>query len=176
MNVFNKVYINSIEDIINNGEKVLNERTGINIFQKFGIGFKWDMNYLPLLTVRQMYPKTALAELAWMIKGEKKLDFLQEYTNIWNHFADENNEVSSAYGYRWKHSFGVDQLQNIINKLREDKSNRQQVLMNWDARVDNVKSQKNVPCPYSGVFSIVNDKLNFHLSVRSNDIVIGPLI
>jgi thymidylate synthase len=96
------------------------------------------------------------------------------YAEDWNDFVDEGtNEISTAYGYRWNYAFGFNQIENIIEKLNKDSSSRQQILMNWDPRCDNFKPAKNIPCPFATVVGINKNKLNLHLSVRSNDLAIG---
>lgn len=45
--------------------------------------------------------------------------------------------------------------------------------MTWNPITDNVKKFPNIPCPYSAVIGIVNNKLNLYLTLRSNDVVCG---
>jgi thymidylate synthase len=125
--------------------------------------------------LRKSFVKTGAAEVAWMLSGEQSTEWISKYTGIWKMFEDDNNPgtISTAYGYRWQHAFGVDQIANIIDKLKADPSSRQQVLMSWDASRDNVIPVKNVPCPYTAVINIIDGKLNIHLTLRSNDIIVG---
>lgn len=173
-NNFDKIYIELLS-LINDQPLVENQRTNTKTKSIWGHSFRWDMKFYPLLNCRQMYNKTGSAELAWMLSGTKDISFMRKYSKIWDKFTDDDNdnEISTAYGHRWRHAFGVDQLKNIIEKLKVDPSSRQQVLMTWDPRVDNVAQAKNIPCPFCAVIGIVNGKLNLHLTVRSNDCVIG---
>lgn len=173
-NKFDDIYLRILK-IISNSPLEENKRTGVKTKSIWGYSFRWDMNYYPLLDCRQMYLKTGAAELAWMLQGTKDISFMKKYSKIWDKFTDDENlnEIKTAYGYRWRHAFGTDQVENILNKLKTDPSSRQQVLMSWDPRVDNVVPAKNIPCPFTAVIGIVGGKLNVHLSVRSNDCVIG---
>lgn len=172
---FDELYRDAINTVLSYGKEQFNERTRTKITAFHGMSFKWDMNYYPLLQIRKMYPKTGAAEVAWMLSGETSTEFLSKYTSIWKQFEDTDNpgNICTAYGFRWKHAFGIDQIENIVQKLRKDPSSRQQVLMSWDAVVDNVRQNKNVPCPYTAVINIIDGKLNILLTLRSNDIVVG---
>jgi thymidylate synthase len=149
-----------------------NERTKTNVKATHGYAFSWNAKYHPVLHVRKSFPKTAAAELAWFLSGETSIAWLQQYTKIWNDFAIEG-EISTAYGYRWRKAFGVDQIFNIITRLKIDPSSRQQLLLSWDPRVDNVIPAANIPCPFVYVFNIIDNKLNCHLTLRSNDVWLG---
>lgn len=174
-NKFDDLYLSMIDEVMSFGVDQHNQRTNTIIRAVHGMAAKWDMKYYPLLSLRKMFPKTGAAEVAWMLGGSLRTDFLSKYTSIWKQFEDEDNpgQISTAYGYRWRYAFGVDQIENIVMKLREDPSSRQQVLMSWDASKDNVVRARNIPCPYTAVINIIDGKLNIHLTLRSNDIVVG---
>lgn len=172
---FDDLYKAAIKEVVNKGILQYNVRTSTEVAAVHGMAFKWDMRKYPLLYLRKGFPKTGAAEVAWMLSGERSTEWISKYTGIWKQFEDEDKpgQISTAYGYRWKHAFDVDQIANIISKLKEDPTSRQQVLMSWDARVDNVDKAKNVPCPYTAVINIINGQLNIHLTLRSNDIIVG---
>lgn len=172
---FDDLYQSMIDEVMNFGVDQHNKRTNTTVRAFHGMSAKWDMAYYPLLNIRKMYPKTGAAEVAWMLQGDKSTEFLSKYTKIWKQFEDDDKPgfISTAYGYRWRHAFDIDQIENIILKLRKDPSSRQQVIMSWDPRVDNVTPNKNIPCPYTAVVNIIDGKLNIHLTLRSNDIVVG---
>ncbi len=172
---FDDLYLSLINQVMSFGENQHNKRTNTTVRAMHGMAAKWDMKYYPLLNLRKMFPKTGAAEVAWMLLGTTDTSFLSKYTKIWQQFEDEGQpgNINTAYGYRWKHAFKVDQIENIIQKLQEDPSSRQQVLMSWDPRIDNVIPNKNIPCPYTAVINIINGKLNIHLVLRSNDLVVG---
>jgi len=172
---FDDLYLSIIDEVMNFGVDQHNKRTNTTVRAVHGMAAKWDMKYYPLLTLRTMYPKTGAAEVAWMLSGETSTKFLSKYTSIWKQFedADKPGNIKTAYGNRWRFAFGVDQIGNIITKLKEDPSSRQQVLMSWDPRVDNVDAAANIPCPYTAVINIIKGKLNIHLTLRSNDVVVG---
>ncbi len=157
---------------LNNKKYTYNARTRIKVKEMFGAAFVWDMNFLPISNIRRTYSHIAASELAWSLSGERDLKWISKYTKIWDKFAIKG-KIDTAYGYRWKTAFGINQITNIIAKLKKDPSSRQQILCTWDARVDNVKKAMNIPCPFAVVVGIVEGKLNLHLSVRSNDVICG---
>ena len=171
-NNFDSVYLKLLGKAIH-GVEQKNKRTGTITYAYIGQCFKWDLDYLPLSNLRPMYLKTAAAEVAWKLSGRKSIKWLQQYTHIWDDFAEEDGQVTTAYGYRWRHAFGIDQVTNILKKLKEDPSSRQQLLLSWDPREDNIISAKNVPCPWASQFMILKNKLYTMLHVRSNDLFFG---
>jgi len=172
-NNFDLIYTNAIKHLLAVGKWQENQRTNSKVLSTHGYSFSWSLKHAPLASFRPLYLKTMAAEVAWMLSGSTSISWLKQYTSIWNAFADANDYIDTAYGYRWSSAFGVDQVANIINKLIDDPSSRQQVLLSWDPRVDNVRIAKNIPCPYTAVFNIIDGKLNCLLVLRSNDVLFG---
>lgn len=170
---FDIVYRVALAHVINKGFEQLNKRTGSKVLSTHGYSFVWDMNIWPVTYCRPMYARTIAAEVAWMLSGEKSIAWISQYTTIWNDFANEHGLIDTAYGFRWAYTFGHNQIHTIIKNLKADPTSRQQVLMSWDAHTDNTVPAKNVPCPYTAVFNIINNKLNCHLTLRSNDVWLG---
>ena len=170
---FDNIYIKALKHVLDNGVEQLNGRTKAKILATHGYSFDYDMNILPLLYVRKVWAKSAAAELAWFLSGTRDATWVNEQTSIWKEFTDENDEIPTAYGYRWSRAFGYDQIDNIITKLSLDSTSRQQVLLSWDPRVDNREVALNIPCPLMYIINIIDNKLNIHLTLRSNDVWLG---
>ena len=84
--------------------------------------------------------------------------------------------MPAAYGFRWKEAFGRDQLELLVKLLEKEPSSRHGVVVTWDPREDglgNPESKKNIPCPYTFIVNIINDKLHLHSILRSNDMMLG---
>ena len=175
--MWNKIYQGILREVYVNGSKEFNERTKTMTIRKFGVSFVIrDVNYLPLLTIRKMFPKTGAAELAWSLLGTRDTEWLNKYTSIWKKFEDSPGIISGAYGHRWRHAFGRDQIFDLIALLKKDPSNRQGVVVTWDASSDglmNTGKSKNVPCPYTFVCNVINNKLNIMVAQRSADMILG---
>ncbi len=177
-NEFDKKYKKMLKDILENGEREINKRTGKETVAIPGLSFSIDLERdgFPLITLRQIPVKMWIAEQIWFISGARKPeDFLRKYTKIWDLFTNPGNVVTVAYGYRWRKHFGRDQLGELIKLLKKDSSSRHGVVITWDPASDGLLGvrKKNVPCPYTFTVNIINGRLNLHNIVRSNDMVLG---
>ncbi len=156
------------------GHQETNERTGKETCSLPGVTFRIDLEEdgFPLLSLRKM-PLSFIPEVMWMLSGSKRSAWLSRHTKIWDAFADDEGIISAAYGHRWRHHFGVDQLEYAVTKLRMDPSTRHAVVMIWDPAEDVTKPQRNVPCPVMFTLMVMGGKLHMHLVIRSNDMVLG---
>jgi len=176
MTAFDHLYTQTLRRIYNTGETVQSERTGISTRAIPGVTYEIEPSRgFPLLTVRKMFPKFFCAETVWFIAGHKHAGFLQQFTKGWDSFLEDDGTVETAYGYRWRHHFGRDQLLDLVEHLREEPSSRQGVVMMWDPSSDGLRApkKKNVPCPFTWTVNIIGGKLNLHMIMRSNDMVLG---
>lgn len=155
----------------------MNQRTRSAIaFLPEGYSFSIDMddNVLPTCGLRRTRPHIAAAEAAWCFMGKASLTWLQRHTKIWDAFADRDGNVMEAYGFRWKHSFGYNQIQTAIERLKKDPSDRRVWVSSWDPRLDLLDDgQKTVPCPVGFTLSAYERRLNSSLMIRSSDVFIG---
>lgn len=73
-------------------------------------------------------------EALWMLAGRRDGTWLDQYiTDFSKNYGEEHGIIHGAYGYRWRHAFGFDQLDAVIGKMRRDTSDRQCVIQMWDA-------------------------------------------
>ena len=176
MTTFDQLYLDTIKRIYHEGEDVFSDRTGVSTRAIPGVTYEIDLNQgFPLLTLRKIPVRLFCAEVVWMITGEKHLDFLRQFTKVWDGFAEDDGTVECAYGYRWRQHFGRDQLLDLIQHLRDEPTSRQGVVIMWDPASDGLTApkKKNVPCPFCWTANIIGGKLNLHLTVRSNDMMLG---
>jgi len=157
-----KQYQDLLQDILDNGE-LKHNRTGIDTLSVFGRQMRFDLTKgFPIV-----------------------IKYLQDNdVHIWDAWADENGDLGPVYGSRWRDFSGVDQLQNVIDKLRTNPDDRRLIVSAWDPRVlpdddksfsENVANGKQAlpPCHYSFQFVSINGKLNLIWNQRSNDAPIG---
>jgi thymidylate synthase len=176
MTAFDRIYRDAIAQIMLRGSECFNERTGYSTRAVPGLTYELQpSDGFPLLTLRKIPIRLFCSEVVWMVMGTKDLAFIQQFTRIWDDFAESDNSMETAYGYRWRHHFGRDQLLDLLNHLREEPTSRQGVIMMWDAGADGLKApkKKNVPCPVMFTANIMDGALNFHLVIRSNDMMLG---
>ena len=176
MTGFDALYKTTIARIFHEGEDVFSDRTGYSTKAIPGLTFEVDVaSGFPLLTLRKIPIKLFCSEVVWMITGEKKLDFIRQFTSVWDEFAEEDGTMQTAYGYRWRQHFGRDQLLDLVEHLRVEPTSRQGVVVMWDPASDGLTApkKKNVPCPFCWTANIIGGKLNLHLIIRSNDMMLG---
>jgi thymidylate synthase len=182
MTTFDTIYQNLIKKILEEGIEELNERTGHKIKILPGATFQIDVEKegFPLLTLRKNPIKSPIAEQVWFITGDKDTEFLRTYTKMWDQFIEKDGTISSAYGYRWRHHFGRDQLGQLIKHLQQEPHSRQGVVITWDPGDDGLYGKelkatykKNVPCPFAFTVNIIGGRLHLHNIIRSNDMMLG---
>ena len=168
----------------------------------FGSAMHFDLsdNKLPLLTTKKVAFKTCLKELLWFINGNTDNKILKDQkVRIWNangsrDFLDSrglvNNEVDDlgpVYGHQWRYfnakynncntdytGKGVDQLQNIIDQLKnpDTRNSRRLVMSAWNP--EQLDEMALPPCHILCQFCVTeNNKLSCSLYQRSGDVGLG---
>lgn len=175
---FDSIYKSLLKDLITDGTREVNKRTGHETASLPGLSFSIDLEKdgFPLLSLRKIPVKLFIAEQIWFISGTRKPEiFLRKYTKIWDDFTNPGDVVTVAYGYRWRRHFGRDQLGSLISLLEKDKSSRHGVVITWDAASDGLGGiiKTNIPCPYTFTVNIIGGRLNLMNVVRSNDMILG---
>lgn len=178
-NSFNVHYTALLEELMSHGTVETNKRTGSKIlFLEGGRSFRIDVRdgRLPVAGNRRYFPGVAAAETAWEMMGTRDPEFMLKHApKLWESFV-EDGHIKAAYGYRWRSSFGRDQLNLALRTLQNDPSNRQVYVSAWDPSTDGLgqpDQPKNLPCPVG--FSLTTSANLLHLSVflRSSDAFIG---
>ena len=115
----------------------------------------------------------AEAEWQWYLSGDRNIkklgDIYGKVPEIWKRMADGKGNVNSNYGWQWKRK---DQLDEVICKLKENPKTRQAAISIYDAKEMHMYNS-DTPCTYAVQFTILNDKLNMCVTMRSNDLWYG---
>ena len=115
----------------------------------------------------------AYAEWQWYLSGDPNIKKLGELygkvPKIWQYMADEYGNVNSNYGYQWLRK---DQLEKVINMLKENPETRQAAISIYDGKEIN-KYDNDTPCTYAVQFTIINNELCMSVYMRSNDLWYG---
>ena len=115
----------------------------------------------------------AEAEWQWYLSGDNSISKLGELYGkvpvIWQRMADTDLKVNSNYGWQWQRE---DQLAKVVRSLRYNPNTRQAAISIYDGKEINNYS-KDTPCTYAIQFTIVNNKLNMCVTMRSNDLWFG---
>ena len=77
--------------------------------------------------------------------------------------------VNSNYGWQWMRE---NQLEYVIKKLKKHKETRHAAISIYDCK-EHDQYKKDTPCTYAVQFTILNDKLNMSVYMRSNDLWYG---
>jgi len=186
-------YYQLIKDILHNGtlEQGRNGNT-ISIFGSSMI-FSLQDNKIPLLTSKQLAWKTCLKELLWFISGSTDNSILQEQNvHIWDGDAKKASEfnyidgdLGPIYGHQWRHfnadyidcktdytNKGIDQLQNVINQLKNPSLSRRIILSSWNPQ--QIDQMVLPPCHVFAQFNVSSNKeLSCCLYQRSGDVGLG---
>lgn len=140
----------------------------------------WDC--VLLAPLRDANPFFHLAEVIWMMAGRSDAAFLTPYVKDFDRFAEDDGEIHGAYGKRWREGFGFDQLEFIVEKLRDNPVTRQAVLQMWDATsfpneligYDDLQGSFNDrPCNTHVYFRARKGALDMTVCCRSNDMIMG---
>jgi len=192
-------YLDLIRHIMENGtwEHGRNGRTQ-SIFGNM-MRFSLKDGKIPILTTKKTAWKTCLKELLWFIRGKTNNNILKEQdVHIWDanaapsylasrglgHYSD--GELGPIYGHQWRHfnakwegdddysGEGIDQLQNIIDALKDptQRTSRRLIMTAWNpCQLDEMALP---PCHILCQFNVHNgNQLSCALYQRSADILLG---
>lgn len=113
------------------------------------------------------------AEWRWYLSGDNNINKLGELygkvPKIWKRMADKEGFVNSNYGWQWKRS---DQLNEVIDLLKTDPRTRQAAISIYD-RKEGYMYDNDTPCTYAIQFTVIGQKLNMCVTMRSNDLWYG---
>ena len=122
---------------------------------------------------RNWKPDYAEAEWQWYLSGDPSIDKLGDIYGkvppIWERMANSKRCVNSNYGWQM---YRNDQLDYVIAKLKHEKDTRHAALSIYDCKEHSFYS-KDTPCTYAIQFTIVDNRLNMAVLMRSNDLWYG---
>jgi thymidylate synthase len=141
----------------------------------------------PVVTVYERPDQRVLLDLArdanpffhaleafWMLAGRRDVESLMRYNAGMRKYSDDGEVFHGAYGHRWRHHFGQDQLATIIRLLRENPNDRRIVLQMWDPSADLGRSGLDFPCNNLCYFrQAAPGVLDMTIACRSNDALFG---
>lgn len=125
---------------------------------------------------RDANPFFHLFEALWMLDGRQDVEYLSRFNSNIARYSDDGEVFHGAYGFRWRHLRGIDQLEMVIERLREDPTDRRQVVQMFDAEFDLLEQEgrKDIPCNLTICFQ--RDfwgRLEMTVFNRSNDLIWG---
>lgn len=153
-------YSSLIRHVLQSGE-IREDRTGtgtLSVFAPQNLRFSLQNDTLPLLTTKRVFLRGIVEELIWFIRGKTDSQLLsQRGVKIWDgngsrDFLDKRGlthrregDLGPVYGFQWRHfgakyedcdadysGKGVDQLREVIRKIKEDPTDRRIILSAWN--------------------------------------------
>lgn len=172
-------YLNLLQDVLENGREC-SDRTGTGTIKVFSRQMRFDISdgTIPLLTTKKMHIPAIIHEILWYLSGNDSIAYLKENgVRIWNEWASKDDRLGPVYGVLWRkwphiqwndhtceyEKTFIDQLQNVINKLKTNPDDRRLLVSAWnpgflpeDGKTfdENVKNGKQAlpPCHYAFQF------------------------
>lgn len=143
----------------------------------FNVGFTLEMpsqkNINVLNPNRNFNLDYAEAEWRWYLSGDPSIDKLGDINGsvppIWERMADSDRKVRSNYGWQWERNH---QLDKVVAMLKSNKDTRQAVISIYDGKEISTYA-KDTPCTYAIQFTILHNKLEMSVLMRSNDLWFG---
>jgi len=182
-----KAYHDLLRHILENGSRK-EDRTGTGTISCFGYQMRFDLQEgFPLVTTKKLHLRSIIHELLWFLKGETNIAYLKENgVRIWDEWADEHGDLGPVYGHQWRNwnSEGIDQIQQVIQTLKNNPDSRRMIVTAWNPSVlpTGAKSfSENVaegnaalpPCHAFFQFYVSEGKLSCQLYQRSADTFLG---
>jgi thymidylate synthase len=113
--------------------------------------------------------KYAEREWDWYLSGNPNAQEIAKKAPIWYKMMDADGNVRSNYGWQWQRN---NQLDYVVGKLRTDKETRHAAITIYDCKEFSTY-RNDTPCTYAVQFTIIDDKLNMSVYMRSNDLWYG---
>ena len=115
----------------------------------------------------------AEAEWQWYLLGDPRVsslgDIYGKVPEIWKRMANSSGMVNSNYGWQWER---YNQLYKVIDMLKKNPETRQAAISIYDGK--EIKDYTHdTPCTYAVQFTIVNNRLDMCVTMRSNDLWYG---
>ena len=114
----------------------------------------------------------ANAELEWYWKGSNSCEEIGKHAKMWLRLSDDGKTNNSAYGYIIHKKYGYDQLQQVVELLKNDPDSRRAVINISDPKLNKIETH-DLQCTIGLQFLVRNHALEMTVYMRSNDVYFG---
>lgn len=190
-------YLDLIDEVMREGV-YRGDRTGTGTYAKFGVSMRFNLRHsFPLLTTKRVFWRGVAEELLWFVAGSTDAKILQDKgVHIWDgngsrEYLDsiglthrEEGDLGPVYGFQWRHfgaeytdmhadytGAGVDQLADLIHKIKTNPNDRRLVLTAWNPAA--IKDMALPPCHMFCQFFVADGELSCQMYQRSCDLGLG---
>lgn len=198
-----KQYLDLCRHIMENGEMRLDRtNTGTKSCFGYQMRVDLREGF-PLLTTKKVFFKGITEELLWFITGNTNIQpLVNKNVKIWNEwpyekfkascdynnesledfiekikhdddFAAKYGELGPVYGHQWRDFFGVDQIEELLDGLKNNPFSRRHIISAWNPA--QIKDMALPPCHTFIQFYVSADHkyLSCQLYQRSADVFLG---
>lgn len=196
-----KAYLDLCRYVLEKGTfKMDRTKTGTKSVFGYQMRFDLSEGF-PLLTTKKVHLRSIIHELLWFISGNTNIKYLVDNgVRIWNEwpyeifkkskdyqgesmndfvekiksdddFATKYGDLGPVYGAQWRNFNGIDQLQYILDELKNNPNSRRMILSAWNP--SEIHSMALPPCHTLIQFYVADGKLSLQLYQRSADIFLG---
>ncbi|END6302101.1 thymidylate synthase [Escherichia phage vB_EcoM_ASO78A] len=182
-----KQYQDLIKDIFENGYET-DDRTGTGTIALFGTKLRWDLTKgFPAVTTKKLAWKACIAELIWFLSGSTNVNDLrliqhdsliqgktvwdENYENQAKDLGYNSGELGPIYGKQWRDFGGVDQIIEVIDRIKKLPNDRRQIVSAWNPA--ELKQMALPPCHMFYQFNVRNGYLDLQWYQRSVDVFLG---
>lgn len=197
-----KTYLDLCRHVLEHGEDRNDRtQTGTRSVFGYQMRFNLEEGF-PLLTTKRVFFPAIAKELLWFISGSTNIQWLvQNNVKIWNEwpyenfkksedfqgesleafverikvdddFAKKHGDLGPVYGKQWRDFDGVDQLNQVIDQIKNNPTSRRIILSAWNPPY--IEQMALPPCHAFMQFYVSDDgKLSLQLYQRSADIFLG---
>lgn len=169
----NYQYAELLKEILANG-KVRKDRTGVGTISTFSpskLVFDLQQGF-PLLSLKKVSLKNIATELIWMLKGDTNIEYLHQHNcKIWDDWADGEGNLGKIYGHQWRNLAGNDQMQTLVDNIKNDPFSRRLIVNAWNA--SELKEMSLTPCHCFFQCYVDEGKLDLSVMLRAADFFIG---
>ena len=143
----------------------------------FGRQLRHDMALgFPLLTTKKIYIKNAITEILWILQGRTDMEYLHSHgLKYWD--ADyersgrKDGSLGSVYGKQFRDFHGTDQLEDLIEGIRENPTSRRLMVNLWNP--SDLPDMVLPPCHYGFQVYIHDGWIDLMWNQRSADVFLG---
>jgi thymidylate synthase len=184
-----KQYHQALKHILING-KNKTDRTGVGTRSVFGYQMRFNLQEgFPATTTKKLAWRAVVSELLWFLEGSGDERRLAEIlhgtrdlskTTIWTANAKADywlprahfeGDLGRVYGVQWRDFLGVDQVQQLIDGIKNDPSGRRHILSAWNPA--ELTDMALPPCHVLSQFDVTDGYLSCQMYQRSCDMFLG---
>lgn len=135
----------------------------------FGVQVVFEPHEMPLLTIKKMFPVTAVKEMVlfWIKQTVKREDFEAASCNIWSEWFFTEGKHKDTLGMSYAAQFQKgdrNQVTELIEQIKTNPSSKRLMTSFWD--FENVKEKALQECAWSTQWNVRGEYLDLILLQR----------